>query len=85
MRSEKLEESTGFLAPYAYFQVLIVDLNTLQVVRSETAMAGQVHVPVLGSRAVHPWESMDNGRKIEVLQSLLSEELGRVLPPLLAS
>ncbi len=85
MRSEKLEESIGFLAPYAYFQVFIVDLNTLQVVRSETAMAGHVHVPVLGSRTAHPWESMDDGRKVEVLETLLREELARVLPPLLAS
>ncbi|MEO8134285.1 MAG: hypothetical protein ABI831_09940 [Betaproteobacteria bacterium] len=83
MRRDRLEQSIGFLAPYTYFQVLIVDLDTLRIVRSETAMGSRVHVPPVSGSVVHPWETMDDAGKVEALQSLLREELERVLPPLL--
>ena len=79
-----LERSVGFLAPYAYFQILIVDLGTLQVIRSETAMTSYVHGSAVKQGAIHPWDSMQDGTKIQVLQALLRDELRRVLPPLLA-
>lgn len=81
--AKSLERSVGFLAPYAYFKVSIVDLTTMQIIRAETAIASVVHAGSQAQGVIHPWDTMEDRTKIQVLQSLLRNELQRVLPALI--
>lgn len=73
----------GFLAPYAYFRISLVDLATLKVLREDTGLASTVRFARNAADTVDPWEALDNEGKARVLQNLLRAEIERILPPLL--
>lgn len=77
---ENGDRYVGFLAPYAYFRVSLVDLATGSVVSDEIVTASRVRG--VHSEA-HPWDSMTPEQKIGSLKSILRTEANRVVPQLL--
>jgi hypothetical protein len=72
----------GFLAPFAYFKVMLVDLGTGATLAEEDVIASTTRSAGRGD-SLHPWDALGPGEKVRVLQSLIRAEIARVTPELL--
>jgi hypothetical protein len=82
-RSDTQETGTGFIGPFAYIRLSLVDGATFKVVRSEHATASAGFSAARSDTGVDPWQALSPQRKLDVLRSLLRTELTRLLPVLL--
>jgi len=73
----------GWLGPYAYVRLSLVDAATFEVVRSETATASATFSAARSESRGDPWEALSAQAKLDVLRALLERELVRLLPKLL--
>jgi hypothetical protein len=76
-----LGRTAGFLAPFAYFRVTLVDLASGSVLREESVLASTTRA---SDQAAQPWDAMSAEEKVRALQSLIRGELHRVVPRLLS-
>jgi hypothetical protein len=76
------ETATGFLAPFAYFRLSLVDLSNWQVLREDRVMASQVR-SAASSASGHPWAAMSAQEKVNSLEQMVRYETLRVVPALL--
>lgn len=72
------EWTTGFLAPYAYFDIYLVDVATLDLRAVHYARAS-TSASDPGRQGLDAWQAMPNERKVEVLQMLIREEIGKAM------
>lgn len=77
------EEAYGFLAPYAYFRLSLIDLATGQVVRDVPIFAS-VARSAAHSATGNAWDAMTPQAKANALESLIRSETARAVPVLLA-
>lgn len=78
-------QEAGLLAPFAYYQALLVDLDGLKVVARETYQQARALLP--GARVkdlTDPWNYLTPAEKVETLKALSTEGLERVVPKILA-
>ena len=78
------EVSQGFLAPYAYLRLSLVDLSTGAVLAERNINASATVGTVGLKNSVNPWEALSPAEKIELLNQLLAKELAATLPLVLA-
>jgi hypothetical protein len=69
----------GFLAPFAYFRVSLVDLTTGQLVREEKGLASTM-LSATATDTGNPWDTLSGGQKLEKLMELVRKELAFVMP-----
>jgi hypothetical protein len=78
-------EGVGFLAPYLYVRVTLIDGATGRVLRSRRVVEGHV---IANARpqgtAADPWEVMTPVEKVQRLSDMIMVEIGKVLPEVLA-
>ena len=72
----------GFLSPFAYFRVSLIDLKTGQVVKEERGLASDT-IDASNTMSGNPWEALDARQKIEKLQQMVRTELASVMPKVL--
>jgi hypothetical protein len=72
----------GFLSPFAYFQVSLVDLATGNVLRSEKGLASTA-ISATTTDSGNPWEALSAQQKLKAIQDLVGVELKSVLPKVL--
>lgn len=77
-RVDNNQWSVGFLAPYAYFDMFLVDVATLDL-QAEYRARASTTVSDPDRQGNDPWEALSNERKVEVLQWLIREEVGKAL------
>jgi len=71
------EGFTGFLAPFAYFRVSLIELATGKVLGEEAVYASLT----TGRRSVsHPWDALTPKQKVQVIEGMLRAEVARVIP-----
>jgi hypothetical protein len=76
VNSETQEVAIGFIAPYVYADVTLVDLATLDIVKSVPVTAA---VGLFASRAqggIGPWDAITPNRKVELIRTLIAREIG---------
>lgn len=77
---EKRERSEGFIAPFAYYMVSLVDLKSGRIVAERRATESQA----IGSQAsITPWQSMSADEKVRMLTGLMQSGVQRVVPEIL--
>ena len=81
---ETAVRSIGYLAPYVYADVSLIDVGTSTVVRHATIMSGYTIGTSNNAEAVHPWDALSNAEKVERLKSLLTRELQDTVPTLIS-
>jgi hypothetical protein len=69
----------GFLAPFAYFRVSLVDLATGQVVREEKGLASTM-LSATATDTGNPWDTLSGQQKLEKLMELVRTELAIAMP-----
>lgn len=83
-RNQTGEEGYGFLAPYVYIKVSLIDLASSTIV-GEEAIAASRAVSLPRSQSRNPWEALTPEQKATALRELIESEVDRVVPQLLAS
>lgn len=83
-RSDNGETGRGFLAPYAYLSISLVDLATGEVVRTRTVAASTTLSSARSTTSVDPWDALTAERKVRVLQGLVRHAVDVNVPLLLA-
>jgi hypothetical protein len=72
----------GFLAPFAYFRVALIDLASGRVLKQERANASTA-ISAETTLTGNPWEALSAQQKVRTLQDLIRRELARIMPVLL--
>lgn len=72
----------GFLAPFAYFRVALIDLGSGAVLKQERALASTA-ISAEQTMTGNPWETLSAQQKVRTLQDLIRSELARIIPALL--
>ena len=72
----------GFLAPFAYFRVALIDLGSGAVLKQERALASTA-ISAEQTMTGNPWETLNAQQKVRTLQDLIRSELARIIPALL--
>jgi len=78
------EVSEGFVAPYAYLQMTLVDAATAKVLRQIAVTDSYTFAPTHGSAKTGPWDALTPAEKVDALKSLVDHEvrdnLARLFP-----
>jgi hypothetical protein len=81
---ESRVHGNGFIAPFVYVRLSLVDVNTGQVVREERVQATEV-VPALAyEKAVTPWQALSADQKVQRLEAMIRSGIGAAIETLLA-
>src|SRR5882672_4015577 len=83
-RSDTGERSVGFLAPFVYFKISLVDVATLAVLREEIATATTT-LSAARSKDADPWNVLTPGQKVERINSMTRGEVSRAVPVLVSN
>ena len=75
--------SVGYLAPFVYVDVNLVDVATGTLLKRATIATGYVIGSSNRAEAVHPWDALSSQEKVATLKSLLTQELQAAMPTLL--
>lgn len=76
------EHTDGFLAPFAYFRVALIDLATSRVLGEETVTASQG----IGARdQINPWDTLSSAEKVAYLDGFIREGAQRVVTRLVTA
>ena len=73
----------GLLAPFAYFQLSLIDVRTGTVVRDARVTLMQNLSVAMFPGVTDPWEVLDAAKKVERLQQLITQGLAEQMGPLL--
>lgn len=73
----------GFLSPYAYFKVTLVELASGKIVREEKGTASTM-LSATGTDTGNPWDTLSGQQKLQVIIDLVKKELEIVMPKVLA-
>jgi hypothetical protein len=65
------ESTHGFLGPYAFVQVAIVDVASMAPVKSVLARESQMNIPLAATGAVRAWDALTPEGKVEALERVL--------------
>ena len=74
------DQSQGFIAPFAYLRVSLVDLASGEVLREENVVASTT---VASQKADATWQILTAEQKARILSGLIRRELARVVPQVL--
>lgn len=76
-------EADGLLAPFAYFRLSLVDVQTGLLVREQRATL--MHVLPVASRVgvTEPWNVLDAKQKVSFIEGLITRGLNQKMPSLL--
>jgi hypothetical protein len=78
------ERGMGFLAPFVYAQMSLVDLATLRVDRQQTITATATLSPAGNPASSDPWYALSAPQKVDVLSRMVTQEVLRAVPALVA-
>ena len=74
------ETFVGFLSPYAYFRVSLIEAATGKPLGEELVYASE---STASASNAHPWDALTSQQKVGALQSMVRRETERVMPALL--
>lgn len=77
--------NTGYIAPYAYVAISLVEVPSMKPIRRVTATESRT-VPTAASKtATRPWDALSPSEKADNLDRLIRQAVNRALPELLAA
>ena len=82
-RSDNGQVGVGFLAPYAYIKLQLINLASGETEREQVLTASSTISSAKNAEGDDPWNALDAAQKIAAIRRLLRAELNRALPELL--
>ncbi len=72
----------GFLAPFAYFTLSLVELATGKVLREEKGLASRA-ISATATDTGNPWDALSGTEKVNALTDMIRKEIATLKPKLL--
>lgn len=86
MRFEESSElSKGYLAPFTYFKISVIDLAGNQLVAQKLVMRAEALLSRRKEAIADPWAALSDAEKVEALRRQIREEVAGSLPDLITS
>lgn len=82
--ADPMSAGPGFLSPFAYFQVALIDLRTGKVMKEERGLASD-SISAATTDTGNPWDALSGSEKVRKLIDLVSREIALVMPKVLAA
>lgn len=79
-----LECGTGFLAPYAYLQLSLVDLANAQVLQQQSISSSSTVGSARSADGFDPWQALSPEKKISTLEGMIETGLRQTVPAMVA-
>ena len=80
------ESGIGFLAPYVYLRATLIDTATAKVLNTRTAKASRIFsAGEAKDGSGNPWEALSSAEKMSTLRDMLTDEVKRLVPQVLAA
>lgn len=83
-RGDTGEAGRGYIAPFVYAKVTLVDVQTSKVIKKQTIKASMA---ISSARAqeniASPWAALSSAEKVSAINRLIQREIARVVPQLL--
>lgn len=73
----------GFIAPFAYFQVALIDMERREILGKEVATAAFMRTNE-HAESLTPWDLMSAAEKMEALEDMVARETARMIAAVLA-
>ena len=83
-RTDTGEMGRGYLAPYAYVSISLVDLASGEVVRTRNVTESTTLSSARNPNSIDPWDALTAQRKIQILQGMVRRAVDANVPLLLA-
>jgi hypothetical protein len=84
-RHDTGETGEGFLAPFAYLQLQLINLATGEVEKTEQITSTSTLSAARNPSGTDAWSALDPAQKVRVLQQLVRSGVGQAVPRLLGS
>jgi hypothetical protein len=84
-RSDTGERGVGFLAPFVYVRLSLVDVATLAVLREEIVTAATTLSAARSKDTANPWDVLTPAQKVESINSMTTREVARAIPVLVGT
>jgi hypothetical protein len=84
-RSDTGEVGVGFLAPFVYLRLSLIDVTTLAILREEIVMATTTFSAARSQDTSNPWDVLTPAQKVDSLNSMTARELSRAIPVLVGN
>lgn len=78
-----IERYKGFLAPYTYFKISLVDVASGQVLSHQLVTRGEAWISKRKEAVANPWEVFTTEEKVEALRTQIRGEITAAMPALL--
>jgi len=75
----------GFVAPFAYLAVTLVDVQTMMPIKRVLVPESFVFPTAASKSALRPWEALSAQSKVEALERLINQAVEHAMPGLLAA
>ncbi|KNZ30669.1 MAG: hypothetical protein AD742_21685 [Methylibium sp. NZG] len=83
LRSDTGAQGIGYLAPYAYFRMALIDLGTSTLLGQQLVTATRGISGADSKDGLGPWDVMTDADKVSYLKQLLGREVEKVVPALI--
>lgn len=84
-RTDTHAVGAGFLAPFAYVKVMLVDAKTMAVIREQSADESTTLSTAVATGSLRPADVLTGGQKLATLQNMIGKAIARVMPDVLAA
>jgi hypothetical protein len=82
--SENGASGRGFVAPYVYIDIALIDVATSRVIKKEKVTASQTVSAGAAEKDIgNPWAALSSADKVRLVDSLVQREIARVVPELM--
>jgi hypothetical protein len=82
---DTLQRSTGFVAPYVYIKLALVDLSSLLQTREQVINDSTVRISAGNKEKFDAWEALTAQEKVSLLQDLIRKNVSESAPLLFKS
>ena len=83
-RNDTGESGAGFVAPFAYLAVSLVDLQTGAVIRTRSATESHALSSARSTTSADPWDALTPEQKVRILRDLARLAIDEVMPQVVA-
>jgi hypothetical protein len=73
------ETGRGYLAPYVYIKVSLIDAKTLKLIGKQIVKASQTVSAARAIESANPWDALTNAQKVRIIDQMIRREITRVV------
>lgn len=82
-RSDTNESGQGFMAPFAYIKVTLIDARTMTIIREQTAEESVALSTASAENSLRPADVLTPAQKAAALQTMIRKAIARAMPGVL--